>query len=1079
MKKNILMIVVYLILIAITLLPTTYIVTSEIVYKNTKNSQLPNSAATTGRLSEEHISIYDDGPSRGGGFGLIGDTVVSTFEWQSTKGSYTQALRLGTSEYYLIASNSDQDNHLYLHTIHVENDNGLITNALIDSWEIGADASMQSPGTYLCQVTEDIFAITYQHSTGNNILKTFSVSSSTGLIQKTPIDTLSLSNRSCSQSMIQLTQTIFVIASQKIWNSSNTGYLETVYIDASGQIGSSVNDTQQFSNYVEGLVNPAIDLCSVDSDTIAIIYTGTSTDGYLVTYNISIIGDIQDSNTSWYKFDTGQVVTPDIIRLSSGYYAIAYSDSSQDGWIKRVLIANTGIITKSISDTLEFDTANCWYPQITYCGDTSWNTQWFAITYRGTDSDGFVTMVEITKSGYYICDLVIDKLEFDTMDCQWRPSLLFINETYYLIVYPSTDSGTDGYDGWAATINLYTNMQPPIISNPNPANQAISIDLNPTLHVDVNDYDKGGLEVNWYSNGTGSWLGFSCNFTGIDSSVDIYEFDTANGQSPDIIRLGTSDYHLVAYAGSGSDGYLSTFKAYNMNGTIKKQVIDTWEYDTTDGLYSSIVPIADDIYAIAYRDTTDDCAKIFTVKVWDDNGTIQKSMIDVLSLSMDGSRLHLVKMSGDFYAAAYTEAGTGGLSATNDGFIETIQINSTGMISDTALSTAEFDTADAYYPRLMMIDVDTILICYQGSGNDGFIRTYNISSGIFNNVTADVWEFDTANGYYPNVLNVGANLYAIAYRGTNRMHICTVYIADSGMITKSFTDTLIFDYFGSGTYIRLTKVVETDNQYLLLYASYPNSQLIACTVNISQEGIINDEPVDKTRIIDLGTSLPNFVNIAPMGNRSYLLAYEGLGNDGYLQTIGVNPYCAETLYQYHPNFNLCGTRYWWRVNATDGIHTTSQTYSFTTQYAPNANNDIYTVNEDTTTQLSVLANDNDPESHTLTIISVTTSQHGTTSTDGSTVTYTPDLNYHGPDSFGYTISDGHGGTAQATVSITINPVNDPPNANNDTAVVAEDTTNNQINVLINDNDIDGDSLTITNVTTPEHGTATYTASYVQ
>ena len=61
-----------------------------------------------------------------------------------------------------------------------------------------------------------------------------------------------------------------------------------------------------------------------------------------------------------------------------------------------------------------------------------------------------------------------------------------------------------------------------------------------------------------------------------------------------------------------------------------------------------------------------------------------------------------------------------------------------------------------------------------------------------------------------------------------------------------------------------------------------------------------------------------------------------------------------------------------------------------------------------------------------------TRAHGTVScTAGGTCTYTPAANYFGPDSFTYTISDGHGGTDTATVSITVTPVQDDPTAVND------------------------------------------------
>jgi hypothetical protein len=48
-------------------------------------------------------------------------------------------------------------------------------------------------------------------------------------------------------------------------------------------------------------------------------------------------------------------------------------------------------------------------------------------------------------------------------------------------------------------------------------------------------------------------------------------------------------------------------------------------------------------------------------------------------------------------------------------------------------------------------------------------------------------------------------------------------------------------------------------------------------------------------------------------------------------------------------------------------------------------------------------------------------------TGGDTaVTYTPAANFNGSDSFTYTVSDGRGGTQTATVSVTVNPVNDSP-----------------------------------------------------
>lgn len=81
--------------------------------------------------------------------------------------------------------------------------------------------------------------------------------------------------------------------------------------------------------------------------------------------------------------------------------------------------------------------------------------------------------------------------------------------------------------------------------------------------------------------------------------------------------------------------------------------------------------------------------------------------------------------------------------------------------------------------------------------------------------------------------------------------------------------------------------------------------------------------------------------------------------------------------------------------------------------------------------IAVLGNDSDPDGDTpLTVSAVSDPAHGTTSTDGTVVTYQPDENYCNsggtPDTFTYTVVDGHGGSANATVSVDVVCVIDPP-----------------------------------------------------
>ena len=143
--------------------------------------------------------------------------------------------------------------------------------------------------------------------------------------------------------------------------------------------------------------------------------------------------------------------------------------------------------------------------------------------------------------------------------------------------------------------------------------------------------------------------------------------------------------------------------------------------------------------------------------------------------------------------------------------------------------------------------------------------------------------------------------------------------------------------------------------------------------------------------------------------------------------------------------------------------------------APVANDDTITTNEDTPATYDVLSNDSDVDGDTLSVHSVTDPANGTAvvNTD-NTVTYRPNENYNGNDSFIYTVSDGQGGTDTATVTITVNPVNDAPVANDDSATTDEDSplSADAPGVLGNDTDVDGDSLTALLGIGPSHGTLT-------
>ncbi len=94
--------------------------------------------------------------------------------------------------------------------------------------------------------------------------------------------------------------------------------------------------------------------------------------------------------------------------------------------------------------------------------------------------------------------------------------------------------------------------------------------------------------------------------------------------------------------------------------------------------------------------------------------------------------------------------------------------------------------------------------------------------------------------------------------------------------------------------------------------------------------------------------------------------------------------------------------------------------------SPVGSNGSGTTNEDTAVTVS-LPSASDAESDSITYAKTSSPSHGTVSvTAGGSYSYMPAANYNGSDSFGFSVSDGKGGSNSYTMSLTVTAVNDAP-----------------------------------------------------
>jgi VCBS repeat-containing protein len=296
------------------------------------------------------------------------------------------------------------------------------------------------------------------------------------------------------------------------------------------------------------------------------------------------------------------------------------------------------------------------------------------------------------------------------------------------------------------------------------------------------------------------------------------------------------------------------------------------------------------------------------------------------------------------------------------------------------------------------------------------------------------------------------------------------------IITSTAQGTLTFNVNGSFTYVPKANFHGADTFTYRVNDGLLDSNLATVTITVHP---VNDPPV---AVNDSYIALEDTpLNVAAPGVLANDIDVDGDVLNPVVVTppsLGVVSVYADGSFLYLPHANAHGVdTFTYRVN--DGtVNSNLATVTITVTPVndlPVAADNAYSTAEDTPLTIAapgVLSNDVDVDGDPLTAQWVAGPANGTLvlNLNGS-FTYTPALNYFGTDTFTYRAHDGQSGSAPATVTITVTPVNDRPVAVNDSYTIAEDTmlTVTAPGVLGNDIDVDGDMLRTVLVAGPQHG----------
>jgi hypothetical protein len=198
----------------------------------------------------------------------------------------------------------------------------------------------------------------------------------------------------------------------------------------------------------------------------------------------------------------------------------------------------------------------------------------------------------------------------------------------------------------------------------------------------------------------------------------------------------------------------------------------------------------------------------------------------------------------------------------------------------------------------------------------------------------------------------------------------------------------------------------------------------------------------------LGKSLTVIPVAGQFGIGSLVVNLSDLDLDFDLQTIPVNITFVNTSVV---NTTIPG-------NGTNGSSGGGSSNGSVSTGNVTAVDDAFITLEDSTVALSVLSNDLNTGNGSLFVSSVGVASNGVASGSSPNVTYVPNANFCGSDSFTYVASNGNESDS-ATASVSVTCVNDAPVATADSASTSVNTPVT-INVLGNDNDVDGDTLSV-------------------
>lgn len=316
-----------------------------------------------------------------------------------------------------------------------------------------------------------------------------------------------------------------------------------------------------------------------------------------------------------------------------------------------------------------------------------------------------------------------------------------------------------------------------------------------------------------------------------DTVIELTHLESAVCMRPRIIKVAPNIFAYCYEYGLGH-GIVRTIPIGN-DGYITGGNIDLLEWETVDCAQPEICKVADNMFAVVYKDTND-YGKIVTFSI-DDSGNISNTIIDSWVFhSAQVTYLRALIVDGNVFAFFY-------MDGMGDGWVATIAISAAGDITESIIDSLEFEPSGANRIKAAHFTGNVYASVHEDGLGHAWVCTMVIASGgAIDDDYADRLNFDSSYGHKPSVIAATSNVLAFAYEDSvTDGKIYTLWCLSDGDITQAPRDTMTFETSQAGE----PQIFHVTGDIFAVAYIGPNSYITLKTFAISSLGIPKHLPL--------------------------------------------------------------------------------------------------------------------------------------------------------------------------------------------------------------------------------------------